>query len=276
MFEQNRRPYGKIEDGLPRWHVALREKEYETIGEQALAAERRRSCRAPRSAATSASASSTDDWGFTRRGARLRRVARPPAADRGRRRLRRPRPRSTRTRSSSGSTTPTSRATTGPCFEPRDGALVVGGGLASIDVVKVLMLETTRAKLRERGIEVRPGRARGEGHPEDRSSATASRSRTSASRAARSSTGAATRTCRSWRCPRTPTRSDARRCTRGAQKMLEKAMEKYRFKFEPLCRARRPDRRGRAARGPALPPHAHRGRPARRRSTRPSSGAAAT
>ena len=42
----------------------------------------------------------------------------------------------------------------GPVFEPRDGALVVGGGLASIDVVKVLMLETTRAKLRERGIEV--------------------------------------------------------------------------------------------------------------------------
>ena len=33
VFEQNPRPYGKIEDGLPRWHVALREKEYEAIGE---------------------------------------------------------------------------------------------------------------------------------------------------------------------------------------------------------------------------------------------------
>jgi NADPH-dependent glutamate synthase beta subunit-like oxidoreductase len=42
----------------------------------------------------------------------------------------------------------------GPVFEPRDGVLVVGGGLASIDVVKVLMLETARAALRERGIEV--------------------------------------------------------------------------------------------------------------------------
>ena len=31
VFEQNQRPYGKIEDGLPRWHEALREKEYETI-----------------------------------------------------------------------------------------------------------------------------------------------------------------------------------------------------------------------------------------------------
>ena len=25
VFEQNPRPYGKVEDGLPRWHVALRE-----------------------------------------------------------------------------------------------------------------------------------------------------------------------------------------------------------------------------------------------------------
>src|SRR3990170_3891721 len=33
VFEQNARPYGKIEDGLPRWHVALRRKEYEAIGE---------------------------------------------------------------------------------------------------------------------------------------------------------------------------------------------------------------------------------------------------
>jgi len=27
VFEQNPRPYGKIEDGLPRWHVKLRHKE---------------------------------------------------------------------------------------------------------------------------------------------------------------------------------------------------------------------------------------------------------
>ena len=37
--------------------------------------------------------------------------------------------------------------------EPVD-VLVVGGGLASIDVVKVLMLETTRAELAGRGIEI--------------------------------------------------------------------------------------------------------------------------
>jgi hypothetical protein len=42
----------------------------------------------------------------------------------------------------------------GPTFETPDGAIVVGGGLASIDVAKVLMLETTRAALRERGVDV--------------------------------------------------------------------------------------------------------------------------
>lgn len=33
VFEQGERPYGKIEDGLPRWHEKLRIKEYERIDE---------------------------------------------------------------------------------------------------------------------------------------------------------------------------------------------------------------------------------------------------
>ncbi len=28
VFDQNARPYGKVEDVIPRWHVALRKKEY--------------------------------------------------------------------------------------------------------------------------------------------------------------------------------------------------------------------------------------------------------
>jgi hypothetical protein len=32
VIEQNDRPFGKIEDGLPRWHDKLRQKEYEQIG----------------------------------------------------------------------------------------------------------------------------------------------------------------------------------------------------------------------------------------------------
>ena len=41
----------------------------------------------------------------------------------------------------------------GETFETPDGAIVVGGGLASIDVVKVIMLENAVKKLAERGIE---------------------------------------------------------------------------------------------------------------------------
>ena len=31
VIEQNRRPYGKIEDGLPRWHVEQRKQEFSRI-----------------------------------------------------------------------------------------------------------------------------------------------------------------------------------------------------------------------------------------------------
>src|SRR5262249_43678150 len=41
----------------------------------------------------------------------------------------------------------------GPMYEAVDGALVVGGGLASIDVLKVLQIETVRSALAERGID---------------------------------------------------------------------------------------------------------------------------
>ncbi|MHC4956279.1 MAG: NAD(P)-binding protein [Planctomycetota bacterium] len=34
VIEQNERPYGKIEDGLPRWHAIQRKKEYAKIGER--------------------------------------------------------------------------------------------------------------------------------------------------------------------------------------------------------------------------------------------------
>src|SRR5690242_14360769 len=31
VIEQNKRPYGKIEDGLPRWHLEQRKQEYARI-----------------------------------------------------------------------------------------------------------------------------------------------------------------------------------------------------------------------------------------------------
>ena len=34
VFDQNALPYGKIEDGLPKWHVKLRDKEEGNINEK--------------------------------------------------------------------------------------------------------------------------------------------------------------------------------------------------------------------------------------------------
>ena len=34
VFDQNPLPYGKIEDGLPKWHVKLRDKEMQRINEK--------------------------------------------------------------------------------------------------------------------------------------------------------------------------------------------------------------------------------------------------
>ncbi len=152
VFEMNPRPYGKIEDGLPRWHEGLRKKEYETIAEKLGRAgvEYVPNTKIGRDIPFDALAR---EWGFSAvvlaNGAWRDRALPVDGADRyvgkgliyqnpfiiwfnhceegGYR---------------------------GERFTPEDGALVVGGGLASIDVVKVHMLETARAKLRERGIEV--------------------------------------------------------------------------------------------------------------------------
>jgi hypothetical protein len=152
VFEQNPRPYGKIEDGLPRWHVALRKKEYETIGAKL---SRPGVHFVPRTKVGRdvAFPELVREWGFSA-------VVLACGAWRDR-----PLP-------LEGADAFVGRgliyqnpfiiwfnhaneaAYDGPRFEPRDGAIVVGGGLASIDIVKALMLETTRARLAERGVEV--------------------------------------------------------------------------------------------------------------------------
>lgn len=151
VFEQNRRPYGKIEDGLPRWHVELRRKEYRTIDAK-LSQPGVEFVPATRVGRDVSFEEIANEWGFHA-------VVLANGAWRDR-----PLP-------IEGADAYVGRGLVyqnpfiiwfnhagekdwqGPRFEPADGVLVVGGGLASIDVAKVLMLETTRAKLRERGIE---------------------------------------------------------------------------------------------------------------------------
>jgi len=152
VFEQNARPYGKIEDGLPRWHVRLRQKEYQTINER-LARPGVHFVPATKVGRDVDFRALARDWGFTAlllaHGAWRDRPLPVAGADDfvGRGLLYQ---------------NPfiywfnhfTERDYAGPRYDVRDGAIVVGGGLASIDVMKALQIETVRAALRTRGIEV--------------------------------------------------------------------------------------------------------------------------
>ncbi len=152
VFEQNARPYGKIEDGLPRWHKALREKEYAAIGER-LTQPGVHFVPLTRIGEHIDFRKLVNDWGFTgvvlANGAWRDRPLPVEGVD---------------AYIGKGMIYQNpfiiwfnhmnEASYEGPTFEVEDRAIVVGGGLASIDVAKVLMLETTRAALRERGIEV--------------------------------------------------------------------------------------------------------------------------
>jgi NADPH-dependent glutamate synthase beta subunit-like oxidoreductase len=151
VFEMNPRPYGKIEDGLPRWHHGLRHKEYETIAEKLgrPGVEFVPNTKVGRDVSFEALAR---EWGFSAvilaNGAWRDRPLPIEGAERW---------------IGKGLVYQNpfiiwfnhfeEKGYAGERYVPQDGALVVGGGLASIDVVKVHMLETVRAKLRERGIE---------------------------------------------------------------------------------------------------------------------------
>lgn len=150
VFEQNDRPYGKVEDGLPIWHTALRRKEYDLIDTKL---QRDGVHFVPRTA-IGRDVGFEDllrAWGFD-----LIVLANGAWRDR-------PLP-------VAGADAYVGRGLVyqnpliywfnhhheagyaGPRYEVPDGALVVGGGLASIDVVKVLQLVKTRDALAARGI----------------------------------------------------------------------------------------------------------------------------
>jgi len=149
VFEQNARPYGKIEDGLPRWHVRLRQKEYALIDEKL---DRRGVLFVPLTKiGRDIDFEDLVRWGFTAvvlaHGAWRDRPLPVPGADEyvGR-----------------GLVYQNSLVYwfnhyhegdyAGPRYSIEDGAIVVGGGLASIDVIKILQLETARQALERRGV----------------------------------------------------------------------------------------------------------------------------
>jgi NADPH-dependent glutamate synthase beta subunit-like oxidoreductase len=232
VFEQNRRPFGKIEDGLPRWHVALRNKEYKAIGAH-LSKPGVHFVPDTRIGRDVGFDELVKDWGFSG-------VVLACGAWRDR-----PLP-------IEGADDYVGKGLIyqnpfiiwfnhaqepdydGPVFEPRDGALVVGGGLASIDVVKALMLETARAKLAERGIEVDLVEMEVKGIP-----------KTCERHGLRYEDLGIEGATLFYRRSETdmplmemPEGADERRSEKvrqGRKKMLAKAIDKYRFHFEPLC-----------------------------------------
>ncbi len=151
VFDQNKRPYGKIEDGLPRWHVEQRKQEYARIDAR---------LKKPGVFFIPSTKLGRDvdfqdlcqEWGFSAvilaNGAWRDRDLGVPGAeqfvDRG-----------------LVYQNPfiywynhkNEKSYTGPRYSTPDEALVVGGGLASIDVVKVLQLENYERALQARGIQ---------------------------------------------------------------------------------------------------------------------------
>ncbi len=163
VFEMNPRPFGKIEDGLPRWHAGLRNKEYGLITSKLASSEVSLvpNTKIGRDVQFS---SLVEDWGFSA-------IVLATGAW------------SDRPLSVEGAEQWVGKGLTyqnpfiiyfnhleeeGSAHEVHeflDDALVIGGGLASIDCAKVLMLETTRARLAERGIEVELGALEMKGIP---------------------------------------------------------------------------------------------------------------
>ena len=232
VFEQNDRPYGKIEDGLPRWHVALRKKEYKTIGAR-LAQPGVRFVPRTRVGDAIDFRELVESWGFTG-------VVLACGAWRDR-----PLP-------VEGADAYVGRGLIyqnpfiiwfnhaneakydGPRFTPEDGALVVGGGLASIDVAKVLMLETTRAKLAERGIEVDMVELEVKGIPK----ILGAHGLEFEDLGLEGCTIFYRRREEDMPLVEIPDGASAEReekVRKSREKLLAKAKEKYRFKVEPLC-----------------------------------------
>ncbi len=150
VLEQNPRPYGKIEDGLPRWHVKLRESEEDKIDQKlahpdtlfvpCIKLGKDITLEELRAWGLSAIVLANGAW-------RDRPLPVPHADDYVDRGLYYQNPFVMWFNHYS------EPGYGGPQYEVPDGTLVVGGGLASLDVVKILMLETVVRALAARGIQ---------------------------------------------------------------------------------------------------------------------------
>ncbi len=231
VFEMNKRPFGKIEDGLPRWHTGLRNKEYETISAK-LAKPGVEFVPDTKVGRDIGFAELAREWGFSS-------VVLANGAWRDR-----PLP-------IEGAEQYIGRGLIyqnpfiiwfnhadeesyqGERFEALDDALVIGGGLASIDVAKVLMLLTTSAALRERGIEVDLVELEVRGLPKT----LAQHGLEFDDLGLRGCTLFYRRRAEDMPLAEIPEGADEKRREKvmtARKRLLQKAMDKYRFRFEAL------------------------------------------
>ena len=152
VFEQNPRPYGKIEDGLPRWHERLREKEYAAIRDK-LSHPGVRFIPQTKIGRDVAFGELVNEWGFScvvlASGAwQDRSLPIEEQADFIGRGLVYQNPFVIAFNHADDP------AFKGERFDVYDDSIVVGGGLASIDVAKIVTLTCTQRALSERGIAV--------------------------------------------------------------------------------------------------------------------------
>ena len=233
VLEQNLRPFGKIEDGLPRWHVGLRNKEYNTISTK---------LQLPNVHFVPNTRLGRDiqldelarEWGFSA-------VVLASGAWRDR-----PLPVKDAERFEGKGLVyqnpfiiwfnhlgdPTYN---GPTFTVADGVAVVGGGLASIDVMKLLMLVMVERKLKERGIAVP--------HLEELeqkgiTETMASHGLTLADLGLRGATLYYRRRIEDMPLAEVPAGATEEKRTKveaTRRKMVDKATDKFGFKVEPLC-----------------------------------------
>ena len=152
IIEQNERPYGKIEDGLPRWHVHQRTKEYERIDGR-LGRENIHFIPCTKLGKDVSFGELVEDWGVSAvllaNGAWRDRPLRLDGAEE---------------HLGKGIVYQNpfiywfnhkdEKGYDGPQVDVPDGAIIFGGGLASIDVAKVCQLELYGNALRKRGIDV--------------------------------------------------------------------------------------------------------------------------
>lgn len=152
VFDQLALPYGKIEDGLPKWHVKLRDKEEEAIDKKLM----HQNIRFVPNVRLGRDLNLNDlvnYWGFS---AIL--LATGAWKDR-------PLPIEGIDKFNGKGLICQNQLIKwfnhchepgydGPLFDMPDGTAVIGGGLASIDVIKIIMIKTVQNKLLERGIAV--------------------------------------------------------------------------------------------------------------------------